>query len=250
MEMVYLCDKSVEGLLSAIYRCYYSHDNVVDIITGSYLQSDFMCNYQYIQTDYDNAQKVSYAIKKKISNLTFNNAVNTWLSELPRRGHHILKYIQLGFKMGNNVNAMLTNENVDFVLKTNRKVEFEVHRFLGILRFSQLKDGTFFSEIAPDHNILPLMGEHFAARLSDERLIIYDQKRKNAILSDKGEWIIANDVHMKNVEYSSSEYSFRNMWQRYFECIAITERRNKKLQRSFIPIRYWENVTELKKELK
>ncbi|MEX1376343.1 MAG: TIGR03915 family putative DNA repair protein [Eubacteriales bacterium] len=250
MEIVYICDNSVEGLLSSIYRSYYSGDNVVDIITGSYQQSDFMCNYDYIETDYDNAQKVSYAIKKKISNLTFNNAVNTWLSELPRRGYHILKYIELGFKKGNNVNFMLTHDNVDFVLKTNRKVELEVHRFLGILRFSEMQDGTLFSEIAPDHNILPLMGEHFAARLGTEKLIIYDKKRKNAILSDRGEWIIANDIQMKNISYSSREYSFRSMWQRYFECIAISERKNKKLQRSFIPVRYWENVTELKKELK
>ena len=111
-------------------------------------------------------------------------------------------------------------------------------------------DGTYRSTISPDHNILSLMAEHFANRLATEKLIIYDKKRENAILSDCGQWILVNDIKIKNDEISTDEVEFRQMWQRYFETIAIKERTNKKLQRSFIPVRYWDNVTELKGELK
>jgi len=248
-KTIYVCDGSIEGLLSSVYKSYYSDDSVQDIIVDGIYQSNFTYNYQSIDTDYENAQKVAYAIKKKISKLTFDNLVQTWLSEMPMCGHHILEYIKLGFKYGNDVNSLLTQANVEYVLNTTRKVGFEVHRFLGILRFSKMQDNTYRSIISPDHNILPLMADHFANRLSTEKFVIYDEKRKDAILCDTGEWFIVKNAEIKETSFCDDEYAFREMWQRYFETIAIKERTNKKLQRSFIPIRYWDNITELKKEL-
>ena len=248
MQHIYICDNSVEGLLSSIYESYYSTDDVYDIIFNNKLQGCFTYEYKTIETNFDNAQKVAYAIKTKISKIAFENIVNAWLSEAPLCGHHILEYVQLGFEKGGNVNSMLTHENVAFILKMNRKVEFETHRLLGICRFSKMQDGTYMSTISPDHNILPLMADHFSSRLSTERIVIYDEKRKTAVLSNKGDWFIANNIQIKNQNLSDDEFAFREMWQRYFETIAIKERTNKKLQRSFIPTRYWKNITELKDE--
>ncbi len=245
-EHIYICDNSAEGLLSAIYQSYYSGDNVYDILFDENYQVNFTYKYRKIVTNYDEAQKVAYAIKKKISVLAFENIINTWLSETPLCGHNILEYVRLGFKIGYNVDNMLTQKNVAFIHSMNQKVAFETHRFLGLIRFSKLDDGTYLSIIDTDHNILPLIGDHFADRLSTEKLIIYDERRKNAVLSDTGDWIIANNIEMKDIKISSDEMYFRKMWQRYFETIAIKERTNKKLQRSFIPARYWKNITELK----
>jgi len=248
-EFIYICDGTIEGLLSAIYKSYYSRDNVFDIISSDDFQSSFAYEYRNVATDFKQAQKVAYAIKSKISRLAFESVINVWLTESRLRGHHILEYTKLGFKKGKDVDCMLTQENVAFVQMMSRKVEFEVHRFLGILRFSKLHDGSFFSSISTDYNILSLIAEHFSQRLSEDRLIIYDEKRENAILADRGEWILVNGIKMGEVTLSQDELAFRDMWQRYFEAIAIKERTNKKLQRSFIPVRYWSNVTELKKEL-
>lgn len=248
IHYIYICENSIEGLMTAIYESYYSDDDVYNIVLKGKYQSDFTYEYKEIMTDYDKAQKVVYAIKTKISRITFTYIVNAWLSETPLCGHHILEYVKLGFRIGGEINNMLTQDNVAFIHLMDRKVAFENHRFLGILRFSQMQDGTYLSKIAPDNNIISLMAEHFASRMATEKLIIYDQKRKAAILSDKGDWIIVNDISLNDVEYSDDEFMFREMWQRYFETIAIKERTNKKLQRSFIPVRYWKNVVELKDE--
>lgn len=245
---IYICENSIEGLMTAIYESYYSDDEVYDIVIKGKYQSDFTYQYREILTDYDKAQKVAYAIKTKISRLAFKYIVNAWLSETLLCGHHILEYIKLGFRIGGEINNMLTQDHVAFIHRMDRKVAFENHRFLGILRFSKMQDGTYLSKIAPDHNIISLMAEHFASRMATEKLIIYDEKRKSAILSDRGDWIIVHDVDLNTMEYSEDEYIFREMWQRYFETIAIKERTNKKLQRSFIPVRYWKNVVELKDE--
>lgn len=247
-KYIYICENCIEGLMTSIYESYYRDEDVYDIVVTGKYQSDFTYQYKNISTDYEKAQKVAYAIKTKISRLAFKYIVNTWLSETPLCGHHILEYVKLGFKAGGQINNMLTHENVAFVHLMDRKVAFENHRFLGILRFSQMQDGAFLSKISPDHNIISLMAEHFASRMATEKFIIFDENRKSAILSDKGNWIIVNDVNIKDIEYSEDEFVFRKMWQRYFETIAIKERTNKKLQRSFVPVRYWKNIVELKDE--
>lgn len=243
-EYIYICDGSIEGLLSCIYESYYSKNSVYDIVTKGNFQSNFAYIYKTIETNYANAQRVSDAIRTKISNLTFNCTVNTWLSDVPMRGYHILEYIRMGFSMGNSVNNLFTHDNVAFVKKTNQRVEFEMHRFLGICRFSKTTENIYLSTISPDHNILPLIANHFANRLSTERLIIYDEKRKNAVLSDKGKWIIVNDAKIDIGNISRDEVMFREMWKRYFDTIAIKERTNKKLQRQFVPVRYQDNIIE------
>jgi len=248
LQYIYICENCIEGLMTGIYESYYSDDYVYNIVIKGNFQSDFTYQYKELSTDYDKAQKVAYAIRTKISRVAFNFIVNAWLSESPICGHHILEYVKLGFEIGGKINNMLTHENVAFIHLMERKVTFENHRFLGILRFSKMRDGTYLSKITPDNNIISLMAEHFASRMATEKLIIYDEKRKSAILSDKGDWIIVNDVKLNDMEYSDDEFVFREMWQRYFETIAIKERTNKKLQKSFIPVRYWKNIVELKDE--
>ena len=245
---IYICDGTVEGLLSCIYETYYSKENVYDIISDTDIQRNFIYTYRYITVSFENAQKVAYSIRTKISRNAFDNIVNAWLSELPMCGHNILEYIRLGFARGSAVHQMLTQETVAYIERANQKITREVHRFLGICRFSKLLNNTYLCTISPDHNILSLLADHFSERMQTERLIIYDEKRKNAVLSDKGEWIIVNNAKIKSTAFSEDEFLFRDMWQRYFEAVAIEERTNKKLQRSFIPTRYWKNVTELKDE--
>ncbi len=245
---VYICDGTAEGLLSCIYESYYSGENVYDITRDENFQKSLLLNYRHIDVDFDSAQKVAYSIRSKISRHAFDNIIKTWLSELPMCGHYILEYVRLGYIAKSGIHNMLTHDTVAFVESAVYKVEREVHRFLGLCRFSKAHDNTYVCRISPDHNILPLIADHFAARMQTERLVIYDEKRVKAVLCDMGQWIMINGTPLSDVVLSEEEYLFRKMWQKYFESISIKERTNKKLQRSFIPTRYWKNITELKDE--
>ncbi len=86
---------------------------------------------------------------------------------------------------------------------------------------------------------------NFNLRQHNESKVIYDEKRKNAVVSDTGDWFIVNGITMKVNDLSSDELLFQEMWKRYFDTIAIHERTNKNLQRQFIPVRYWDNILEL-----
>ena len=45
---------------------------------------------------------------------------------------------------------------------------------------------------------------------------------------------------------SENEEDFARMWSGYFKIIAIETRKNPKLQRQFMPQRYWKYITEKK----
>ena len=239
-----MTDGSLEGLLSAIYEMYYSGDNAFDILQKPPLQSNFAVPYIAVETDEYKAQKVHQAIVEKISERAAEEVTNTWLSELPFSGKNIAGYLKLGFKIGYKVDYMVSDPRVMPVHKASAKVRREVHRLLGICRFSKTAQGCFLCEITPDHNVLPLIAPHFAARMADVSWIIHDRSRGLSAVYDTESWYITASRLPSEIRYSEDENEYRKIWKTYFDTVAIEGRINPKLQRAFVPIRYRKNMTE------
>jgi len=72
----------------------------------------------------------------------------------------ILKYLQLGFKLGSKINCYHTHPDILPVQQIAKKVTFETHRFLGLLRFIEC-NRYLYAAFGPDHNILSLLAGHF-----------------------------------------------------------------------------------------
>lgn len=125
-------------------------------------------------------------------------------------------------------------------LRMSRKVTFEVHRFLGILRFKQYK-GYLISQISPDHRILTLLAQHFADRLKHERFMIIDERHQEALHYQEG---CLHFRQLAQIPHLKITDDVAALWQVYFEHIAISERKNKALQQNFIPLRYRKHMTE------
>ena len=142
-----------------------------------------------IETDLVKSNKVYKAILEKISEDTLIHVYQAFLSEVQGIELKLFKYIQLGFKLGSKVNDFLTDEIVNEVQKYSRKVGFEAHRFLGLVRFQEFK-GILYAAIEPTYNILELIGNHFKARLTNEKWVIHDVKRKIGIVYENNEWIL------------------------------------------------------------
>ena len=53
----------------------------------------------------------------------------------------------------------------------------EAHRYLGFVRFQEMKGKLLYSEIEPSGQILPLIGDHFYEPLSGERFLIFDRHK-------------------------------------------------------------------------
>lgn len=241
--LIYLYDGSFDGILTCIFDAYYKkHPD--RILSRDNVQLSIGDEFNYIETDDKKASRVYDAILKKISDEALKNAFYTYLSEDRNSGTIIYNYLKLGFKLGKNLNLHLEDENVFKVQDIVRRVSFEVHRFTGLLRFSELSGGIYYAKIEPDNNITMLLAPHFKDRFKDQRWIIHDTKRNIAALYNLKDFIITDSIIDIPLSLSKKEEFFQSLWKEYFKSISIKERTNPRLQKNHMPIRYWKNLIE------
>jgi probable DNA metabolism protein len=242
--LTYVYDGSFEGILTAIFEAYYRHEVPDQIESEQLLQQNFITRYVYIKTDAEKADRVYKSILQKISGKALDNAYHVYLSEEPDAGTLIYKYLRLGWKMGGRVDLHLADDTVRRVDNVNRRLENELHRLLGFVRFRQVEGGIFYSAISPDNNVVELLAPHFAERLSDQNWIIHDVKREIAAMYNMKTWIISEFSVEDIPRDTAAENEYAKLWKQFFNTIAIKERENPELQKRLMPKRYWKHMTE------
>jgi len=219
--MDYLYDGTFEGLLTCIYY-HYKKEKAAGIYNISSYQQSLLNSCETVETDEEKAKIVSEAINKKISREAYVNVYYCYLSDYENKENIILNFLMFGFKYGRNTMNFYTHEKVLPINEIFLKVSREVHRFLGILRFSDVS-GILFARFSPDNDILILMVDHFSDRYKYEKFI-----------------------NIENLEYSQDEMVIQKLWKQYFSDLAIKERINSNLQFQLVPTRYRKNMAEFK----
>ncbi|MCP4132010.1 MAG: DNA metabolism protein [bacterium] len=242
--LYYLFDGTFPGLMTALFEAKRHKQVPENIIPEDAPREDLFGEYIRITTDEIKADRVVKAIKGKISEQALYNVIHTYLSDSPQRGRLIYHYLELGWKLGWNIDRHLTHESVLDLHAAVRKVQHECHRMLGLLRFQLLKDEVYYAVMEPDHNILGLIASHFAKRYLCERWLIHDAKRNIAARYSGKEWDIVDIEIEHQPELKNDELLYQSLWKEYFRKIAITERKNEKVQRQFMPKRYWKHLIE------
>ena len=244
--MIYIYDGTWDCFLTAVHHYYYDKEDVSNIESGLCYIPNLIDEYRTITSDVIKAKAVDEAILHKISAESLENLQICFFSELQGREMWILKYIRMGFKIGMRIDSMLGDKSVLDVLIPARKVGMECHRMLGLLRFELLEGGIYYAKIQPDHNIISFISPHFKNRFADQNWIIHDTKRKIASLYNTKKMLLSY-MDLSNIpELHAEELKFQALWKNYYKHIAIKNRLNPKLQKSFMPKRYWKNLTEKK----
>ena len=241
----YIYDGSFDGFLSVIYACYYNKTPESIEREGTYNFS-MIFEDKVIETDLSKSNKVYNAILEKISEDTLVHVYQAFLSEVQGIELKLFKYLQLGFKLGSKVNDFLTNEFVNEVQRYSKKVGFEAQRFLGLVRFQEFK-GILYAAIQPTYNIVDLIGNHFKARLKNEKWVIHDVDRKIGIVYENNEWIHRDLKFDKLESHEEKELFYQNLWKAFHKSISIKERTNERLQMQHMPKKYWDNLIEMAK---
>ena len=175
-----------------------------------------------------------------------------WLSELPGADETIFRYIRKTFENQHSIETNFADDDVLELRQLARKVSTEKHRMIEFVRFQKTADETYFAPIDPDHNVIPLIVNHFRNRYADQEWIIYDTRRNYGIHFDKQKMkeVTFDDTSLfKDGKISAhlladNEQLFQQLWKRYFKAITIRERINPKLHRQHLPRRYWKYLTE------
>ena len=249
-SLILQCEDSLEGILTAIYDAFVEknkmavfHDGDIAIVVGENQTLSLFARQIEIVTDLDKAQKTLLSIQKKISYFAYKKVLSALCHYDLERANVVLGFLIKGFPMGARVVEDMADPYVMRVLELARKVDNESHLFCGFVRFFDL--GKFlYGEIEPKCHVLPQIMEHFADRYPNEHYVIYDKKRKVALihLAFGNSFFVSGDEW--NIDLSQHEDYFERLWSQYFKTIAIEERYNPRCQNNLIPKWYRKNMVE------
>jgi probable DNA metabolism protein len=175
--------------------------------------------------------------------------LDTCLADRPGFESALLGYIRLTLERQTCVDGWRTHDAVRAVCRLSESVRKEAHRMKGLLRFRELADRSLYAPFAPDHAIVIHVAAHFRDRLRAERWLIHDTRRGLAVLWDgaslhPGVWD-ASAWARSDARTAPDEAAWQECWRTYIRHIAIGERVNPRLQRQWMPVRYWKYLPEM-----
>ena len=238
----YYYDGSFDGLLTVIYMAYNDRESNMLRVNAKAEQLILALDDIHIITDFSKARRVEKSICDKLSYNFLNSIRTCFLSCDKNKDTVIIHTVYKALKYGEEILNSL-DDHAFYMNKLVKQVLNERHRYLGLLRFKEMKDGIMFSTIEPKNNILPILISHFKNRMKREKIAIFDKGRKMIVYYD-GKKAEIFFVESLEIEWSDEEIEYSELWKTFHKSISIKERENKKLQQSNLPKYYWKHLVE------
>jgi probable DNA metabolism protein len=253
--IIYSFDGTMDGLLTAVFEAFSLHEEPEQLLKeGDALP--LFCDYNYqVTTDEEKARRVWTGLEKRLSREAMKLISVSWLSELQELNTPLFLYICKVFRQGD-ISRNFADPDVLTVTNIARRVLHEQLRMKQFIRFQKAKDGTYLAVVAPDHNVLPLITDHFSDRFNDQPWLIYDARRHYGFHYDgqqviritfEDEGTVPFDLTNGKLQtdvLSSDDQLLQDLWRTYFKAICIKERMNPRKQLKDMPRRYWKYMTE------
>lgn len=253
MEEYYLiCEDSLEGIFTGIYNAYLlkkPHEQI-HICLAEEENYRLFAVYQECQPEDKKAASVARTILREFGEETYLSVCRALASMAEDKGEAVYKSIVKGFSMKNRKNLMgnLADSYVHRVFELARFSSNEIHYHLEVLRFFELESGILYAPIEPKSNVLTFIMPHFADRLPLENFVIHDESRNLfAVHPAKKEWYLVTGEEgweLANGSFSKGEEKYSELFCQFFHSVAIKERKNPKLQRNHLPLRFRRYMTE------
>ena len=269
---VYVFDGSLDGLLTAVFDSFFLKQQPEYLLAEGEQQPLFADEPHVVHTDSEKAERVWKGLEKNLSPDGLHMITISWLSEERTLNQPLFNFICKVFRSrsrnqvhGSGMNhaspldSLERNASDPDVLEVRnscRRVIHEQLRMKQFIRFQKAKDGTYLAVVSPDHNVLPLIIDHFQDRFNDQSWLIYDAKRHYGYYYD-GKAVIRvtfedeasvpfnlENGKMDEAVLSENDKIFQDLWRTYFKAICIKERMNPRKQLSDMPRRYWKYMTE------
>jgi len=254
---VYVFDNTLDGLLTAVFDSFLLKQQPEYLLAEGEQLPLFVDQQYRVHTDGEKAARVWKGLEKNLSKEGLQMITISWLSEERALNQPLFNFIYKIFKTKvKDFERNASDEDVLAVRNTCRRVLHEQLRMKQFIRFQKAKDGTYLAVVSPDHNVLPLIIDHFQDRFNDQSWLIYDAKRHYGYYYDgktviritfEDEASVPFDLSNGKMDadiLSADDQLFQDLWRTYFKAICIKERMNPKKQLSDMPRRYWKYMTE------
>ncbi len=181
-------------------------------------------------------------------------------SDAPDMSEVVHRYVRLGFAEGPRVRTLIADKRVAAFDDLARHVLGECEHTRQFVRFSHMADGSYAASFSPAANTIPLMAQHFAARMRQERFVLADPRHRIAAFHTEGAKrcelarldgrLLEALVQMDDL--ADDEPYVRAMWQRFYRGTSLPGRdrsqRGYDLRTKWMPQRLWEGLPELEPE--
>ena len=257
---VFTFDGTLDGLLTAVFDAYAQHLPPGELLRRGQPLPLFCDGEHAVTTADDKAARVWAGLEKRLSREGLHLVTLSWLSELPELDTPLFRYVYKVFQQPPTAKSIETNyadPDVLAVRNVARRVAHEQQRMKQFIRFQKAKDGTYLAVVSPDHNVLPLITDHFQDRFRDQPWLIYDAHRHygyyyappqpamRITFGDEASVPFSlEDGRLSDDIVSSDDRLLQDLWRTYFKAICIRERLNPRKQLNDMPRRYWKYMTE------
>ena len=248
----YTYDGTFEGLLTVLFSVYDWKAAPNSIQPEATAQTGLFAQPAHRATDEALATRVWDGLLRTMDAEARARLYHVFLSEDPERELLIFRYVDLALRTDHDISENYANADVRRIQRLAQQMYREKHRMEAFVRFEKTTDELFHATIEPDFDVLPLIAAHFTKRYADQRWLIYDKRRQYGLYYD----LTRTDV----VRFENSaapaaggvsatvlderEPLFKLLWQSYFDHVNIPERKNLKLHRRHMPLRYWKYLSE------
>jgi probable DNA metabolism protein len=227
-------DGTFEGFLTLVYEVYHQKYKP-QLIEKTSLHPKLFDEAIEIEYDDSKSKKVLEAMREKWSKQELQRVMHIFLCDSKKFELELLNYIKLGFKNAKELQN-INNPSVFFINNLEKELFRHYHKYSGFLRFEELEDGTLYAKIESKFSLVYLLGRHFAKRFNNQNYIIHDISRALAFVKIGGSMDVKHVSEFEEPLRSASEEKFQNLWQTFFDAIAIESRRDKKLQQQLVPL--------------
>lgn len=249
MNNIYLYDGSFDSLLILISKLLILKNN----------PNDIKYKYNYTPGLLDNVIDLDLESERNNLNSFINSfsldIIHTiyyvYLSANESKELVIYYFLKNALKYHNDIYLHRNLKCVNMAINISNYVGREAHKLKGFLRFKLLKNNLYYAEVNPTNNVLPILANHFKKRLKNECWLIMDVTRKIYALYDKKEvyYLTDKNIVSLNLELEACEKEFEDLWKNFFDTIGIKERHNLKVQRNFMPKKYWNYIIEMENKI-
>ena len=261
MGTVLLCEDSLEGVFTGIYKAYERKENHKEckVQAGQVNNYELFAQYVEIKPEDELAGKVSRTICRDLGMEAYRAICQALAAEDDDKADAVYHTVVEGLKhhgkssngfgqAAGSIMGNLTNPYIRKVFELSRSTEFEIMRIKQFLRFKELENGILYAKVGPKCNILSFVAPHFADRLPLENFVIHDDKRQIFVLHPaKQDWFMTTGEHFNEEvteRFSQDEKQYEELFTHFCHTIAIKERKNLALQRQMLPIRFREYMVE------
>jgi probable DNA metabolism protein len=243
-KLRYVTDGTLEGLLTALFLAFEQEQQPDYIITKADSQISMFTSDVPILTSVSQATSMQETIIQTIGEQGYTNVKKLFLSDDIDAGGICYRYLRYTMPRGKRSLSHIANSAIADASTIIRQVQRESQFMIQFVRFADIGNGLYYAHISPKANVIPLIMGHFADRYNIQPFIIHDSGHCLSGVFDMTKWWLVEGVPQGISVSTADEDKYRELWRTFFKTIAIPERRNPTVQRSFMPKRFWGDMCE------